>query len=198
MDFFSGSLRDELPGEVDAIREHARKKLDGYRNNSLFINLGFGEKIDTWVREWAGNKCWVNYGTTINRVGSDGTPKISKMFFKILDPPVRKNINPDCGVADGPWGEPLVDQLVMAYSLRSFLPLSDGTFLAGNDDAGVIFRFRPNLISPFIKNRKFFLVDTAEIDRLVEAAYARPGVPIKNANEAIHNYLLELRKESFK
>ena len=59
------------------------------------------------------------------------------------------------------------------------------------------FATRPDLSSPFIdQRRELFLVDPDRIRMFDEAAFRRPGAAIQNANDAIRDHLIHLRKEA--
>ena len=73
--------------------------------------------------------------------------------------------------------------------------LSDGTLLYYSGDAPVIIRFRPDLTSPFVEShRNLFMVDRARILEVVKKALHLPGLPLQNVDDAVYEYLLNLKK----
>ena len=58
-------------------------------------------------------------------------------------------------------------------------------------------RFRADLTSPFIDaHPNLFVVDAAEVDRVVRAAYyGRGGHRIQYGNDALYDYVMELKKK---
>jgi hypothetical protein len=153
------------------------------------ITFANGDVLSRGNRDFGGKRCWSNYSNTLVKKDSSGRIIFNKMLFSYSDKPTRVEIWESCDIA----GEKNHYFAWLSSIYPHLVPLEDETFLALAPE--LIIRFKPNLTSPFVDNQRLFLVDTTVIDRLVEEAYARPGQAIQNANDAIRDYLLTLKKE---
>lgn len=190
--FMGGELK-RISGEEANRLFHAKRETGLYAHvgdNKLTLRNGY--VVQRGTREFGGKRCWSNYAHTIEIRDEEDNLLVSKMLFRWYPSPQRLEVWEYCAHADG------VDHFT-AYAhdeLPIFVPLEDGTFLAHTSHDKFVVRFKPDLTSPFIDNKRLFLVDTVEIDRVVEEAVRRPGPAIQNANDAIRDYLLTLRQES--
>jgi hypothetical protein len=188
--FFGGELKEIDVEEADRLFRAYRKT--GFFRKSIADKVIFanGDVIQYGKREFGGNRCGSNYTYTIDKLNRAGKVLLSKMLFRTYHPPVRNEIWSSCDIAAG-------YEHYIAYAdaiLPDFVPLEDGTFLVHTYEDKFVVRFRPDLTSPYIDNKKLFLVDTAEIDRIVAQAYAGDGMGIQKANDAIRDYLTTLSK----
>lgn len=173
--------KSTVPRYWDAGRLYKRSKVDK-------ISFPNGDIIKHGSRDFGGNRCGNNYSYTLEKRDRSGDILLNKMLFLLYDNPASTEIWSACSIAGD-----LDHYTGFADALYpTFVPLEDGTFLAV--DFELVIRLRSDLTSPYIDNKRLFLVDTAVIDRLVEKAYARPGQAIQNANDAIRDYFFILKK----
>lgn len=193
MDFFTGQAREKKEGEFDFWMSLWRENPKEFRRGSTKIVYGPNDRIACVQRHPTGRQgqSWHNFNSALWRGPHFLRPRISKMLFRFLDAPVVKEQDSDTGE----FFEPVaVTYQAESYFLCTLYPLDDGTFLAASDELTTVIRFRPDLTSPYIKNRKLFLVDTSMIEKIEEAERHNPH-PI---NQFILDHLTNLRKESFK
>ena len=136
-----------------------------------------------------GARCTPNYGSTLFRQDPDkyanlhqriiGEVKIEMSPLRLYERPRQHHIWQYCNNVGGKdhyfkHVDPMTGSLI---------PLDDGTFLVSSK--GYVIRYRPDLTSPFIdQRRELFLVDPDRIRMFDEAAFRRPGAAIQNANDA--------------
>ncbi len=186
--FFGGELKKIDAVESDRITRTYWDTGWGYKHSKVDkITFANGDVLSRGNRDFGGKRCWSNYSNTLVKKDSTGRVVFNKMLFSYSDKPTRVEIWESCDIAGDK--DHYLASINAVYP--HLVPLEDETFLAVASE--LIIRFKPDLTSPFVDNRRLFLVDTAVIDRLVEEAYARPGQAIQNANDAIRDYLLKLK-----
>ena len=182
--FFSGDVKELNKAQSERIfRNFEEADVDEivYQN---------GDVIKTAPRTFAAPRCGSNYNHVLVKKNKAGKVLLSKILFLLYERPKRTGIWEHCSLAGG-------KDTYSMYADSQYLvlePLEDGTFLGRLYAEKFVVRFKPDLTSPFVGNERLFIVDTAVIDQLVEEAYARPGQAIQNANDAIRDYLLTLKK----
>ena len=199
--FFSGQLRKVDLQEANRFDEAVRAG-GPYKSAKVdHIVLADGDVVDFRAVVGVGARCTPNYGSTLFRQDPDkyadfhqrilGEAKIETSPLRLYERPRRHHIWQYCNIAGGKdhyfkHVDPMTGGLI---------PLQDGTFLVSA--MGYVIRYRPDLTSPFIdRRRELFLVAADRIRMLDQAVYRRPGAAIQNANDAIRDYLIHLRKEA--
>ncbi|MCG8510720.1 MAG: hypothetical protein MI741_15975 [Rhodospirillales bacterium] len=193
LDYFTGEIRESIEGERDSWIRRTRENPGEYRRHGMEIVLGSNDFIDSRDRNLLGRFCWHNFNSKFWRADAllnASAIKYNKMLFTILDDPVTREQEFDCGFFHEPFA--------VTYRVRShfvvFLPLEDGTFLISSDSLPVVIRMRQDLTSPFIRSRKYFLVDTSLIDSIEE----RVEYNLHRSNEIIFDLLNDLRTRAVK
>lgn len=193
LDFFAGTRATIDEDGLNAIQRDlpfARPRVQS--RGGIWLHLPGEIQVKPFSREPKGVGCWVNYAGSL--VLRDRAEKViaDRVALRLLAAPERREYWDSCerGGTGGHY-EAKVDALSFAlYGLK------DGTFLAEGASSPFLIRFYPDLTSPFVEaHPDLFLVDTAEVDRVVKGAYAgTDGVRIQAANDALHAYVLELRR----
>lgn len=193
IDFFAGLMASIDEGELNAIqRDFPFPRPRVQSRGGIWLHLPGETQVKPFSREPKGVGCWVNYAGSL--VLRDRAEQViaDRVVLRLLDAPERREYWDLCerGGTQG-FYEAKVDALSFAL-----YPLADGTFLAEGASSPFLIRFRPDLTSPFIDaHPNLFLVDTAEVDRVVKASYAREGFRIQAANDALHAYALDLQRK---
>ena len=186
LDFFSGEMRTIDKKISYDIRSGGKHK----RLYALDIELADGGRL-TYKSHRVSN-CTVTYNIHYVKRDRDGEIVADKMLLYLYDRPVRVDVNPYCEISS--------DRAHFHQNWRqvglAFAPLKDGTFLAY--DGPFIIRFDPDLNSPFIDNKRLFLLDRAVVMDLVDEAFARDGPSLQNIDDVIYDYLIKLREEAHK
>lgn len=193
MDFFTGQVRELKVDETNSWIHLRRENPAEYRRSLTKIDIGPNDRVACLQRHILGNRgvCWHNFNSSLWRGADFLRPRISKMLFSILDKPFVEEQDSDCGFFHKPI--PVTYQ-VESYFLCSIYLLDDGTFLAASHNLETVIRFRPDLTSPYIRNRKLFLVDTSTIDKIEETE----NYNLHTTNQMVFDLLTKLRKESSK
>ena len=198
---FGGATR-EIGKRERHLLDMPDKKTGRYKRlGDDHIVLEGGDVIDgrSWL--FKSEYCTPSYGRSLIRhgYGEDGplhkilfgAVKIEKILIQLYDHPRTSKIRNDCGIAAG--REQFVKRVQTFPSW--FISLPDGTILLPYGD--FVVRLRADLTSPFVdRHPNLFLLDVEPIKVIVDKAYARPGVPIQNANDDIRDYLIHLRKQA--
>ena len=186
LDFFSGEMRTIDKKISYDIRSGGKHK----RLYALDIELADGGRL-TYKSHRVSN-CTVTYNIHYVKRDRDGEIVADKMLLYLYDRPVRVDVNPYCEISS--------DRAHFHQNWRqvglAFAPLKDGTFLAY--DGPFIIRFDPDLNSPFIDNKRLFLLDREVVMDLVDEAFARDGPSLQNIDDVIYDYLIKLREEAHK
>ncbi len=186
LDFFSGEMRIIDKETHYDIRSGGKHK----RLYALDIELADGGRL-TYESRRVSN-CTVTYNIHYVKRDKEGKIVADKMLLHLYDRPVRVGVDPYCEISG--------DRAHFHQNWRqvglAFAPLKDGTFLAY--DGPFIIRFDPDLNSPFIDNKRLFLLDRAVVMDLVDEAFARDGPSLQNIDDVIYDYLIKLREEAHK
>lgn len=191
MDFFTGEVREAKEDESEFWWDRWQKNPSEFRKDTYPLKLGPNRQIRGASRVFLGNGgfCWDNLNDVLWRGTDKLKPRISKMLFTILDTPISRWQDDNCGFFHDPNR---VIYRVESHFLGNLFLLDDGTFLAASDYLGVVIRFRPDLTSPSIKNRKLFLVNTSAIKKFEENGMNN----LHKTNKMVFDLLTNLRKEA--
>lgn len=198
MDFFTGEVRESDFHEYSQWDDRSRRDPDYPRALGRLV-VGPNDIITWYDSHRLTSECWVNFWVALER-GPDSfraEPTISRMLFSLLETPVEEKVDSDCWAAGGDDCEDrfIVRRRVEQSGGGLILALGDDTFLTNSGKQGVVIRFRTDLTTPFIRNRKLFLVDTAVFHHLIDDC---PGTSMQRGIDAVYRYLLNLRAESGK
>jgi hypothetical protein len=192
IDFFRGNPVRIAADEAERLTRGlpVPKARVGARTDPL--KLANSIKIMPTSREPRGVGCWVNYAGRLMVLAPDDYVVARKAILRLLDQPEKREYWSGCE-----RGRAEEHYLARADALSLVLyPLADGTFLAEGTQSPFMIRLRGDFTSPFIDTHpSLFVVDAAEIDRVVRDAYARSGAHIQLANDALYRYGLELRRK---
>ena len=198
--FFGGVIRKIDWAEADRILNAARAGGPYKRAMLDHVVLKGGDVVDFRAVIGGGRRCNPLYDSTLYRQDpgkyyGEYRPRfttavrIERIPLQLLKRPRRHHIWEYCNIAGGKDHYHTYLQLLSGL----MVPLEDGTFLVPS--SGYVIRYRPDLTSPFVdQRRELFLVDADHIRMLGEAADKRPASQIQNANDAIRDYLIPIRR----
>ncbi len=193
LDFFAGTSASIDEGELNAIqRDLPPPRPRVQSRGGIWLHLPGETQVKPFSREPKGVGCWVNYaGSLVLRDRADQVIA-DRVVLRLLETPERREYWNSC---ERNRAEDHYEAKVDALSFALYA-LADGTFLAEGASSPFLIRFRPDLTSPFIDaHPNLFLVDTAEVDRVVKGSYAQEGFRIQAANDALYAYAQDLRRK---
>lgn len=120
---------------------------------------------------------------------------VEKILIALFPKPVQRRVPRRCST-----GKEKEDAFYSAKwrQLRGvFSQLADGTLLFSNDNSPIVIRFRRDLTSPYIEaNPNLFLIDRTAYLKALDRAAERRGPLSQNVDDAVHEYLVNLNKET--
>ncbi len=184
LEFFEGSLKP-IPNEEVNDTFRLMKRISNDR-----LAFADGGTVEQEELRFMGTKCGTNFNSRIVRKDKEGNVLQDRMLFTLYEKPMQMQVNPYCEISDGR------DYIKIQFTggFGRFVTLADATFLAYGER--FVLRFDREMHSPFVAAYpKLFLVDTSVIEAIVEEADERPGSALQNRNDAILEYLLELKEK---